>query len=116
MKEIAEHPFMRKFWRQAGTRWAENNSMTEDDYSYTVEMDESRIRLREDRINYYTADVDESATFEGRWKVESVAPERVVLRLEGIDGKGREVERCLCVTEKDILYGSTAPASNPRDA
>ena len=80
--------------------------MTLDDYSYTIRLDEGpTIDLLEERTSYYDSSLVATNSFRGRWEILRNTPEKVVLRLTGVDGKNASVEMALVVTETDIDYG-----------
>lgn len=110
MREIAEHPLMRQFWRKAGEVWADNHSMTLDDFSYQVELDEEwRVRVCEKRHSNYSTDVEVTQTFEGRWEPLRILPGEVILGLNGTDPARVPVKMFLQVTGKDINFGRWEP-------
>jgi hypothetical protein len=110
MKEIAEHPLLRQFWRNPGEQWADNHSMTEDDFSYTVELDEAkRARVCERRHSQYSVDAEVTQTFEGLWEPLRILPGEVILRLNGVDKAGAPEIMFLQVTGKDINFGKWQP-------
>lgn len=111
MNDFSAHPLMGKFWRQTGTKCAANDSLTLDDYVYTLRLDDRHeIELREDRHCYYSSIISESRTFRGTWEAISVGSDRVVLRLIGIENGTAATEKFLVVTRKDILYTSQRSA------
>lgn len=111
MTDFATHPLMSRFWRRNGTRCAENNSLTLDDYVYTIRIDDGpTIELREERHCCYTSIISETRTFRGTWEAIAIRPDEVVLRLIGKDDRTSATEMYLVVTGKDIVYTAHCPA------
>lgn len=105
---IPDHPLTRRFWKQTGKTTAMNNSMTEDDLDYAIRLDEDSVELTESRTSHHDSSSETIRTLKGRWEPLRVTTENVALRLSGVDGHGKAVERFLVLWDDDTDYGDLA--------
>ncbi len=105
---IPGHPLTQRFWKQTGRTTAKNNSMTEDDFGYAIRLDEDSVELTESRTSYHDSSSETIGTLKGRWEPLRVTTENVALRLSGVDGHGKAVERFLVLWDDDTDCGDLA--------
>lgn len=102
---IPGHPLTAAFWKRTGKTSAKNNSMTEDDFDYTIRLDEDSVELTEDRTSYYDSSSQTIGTLKGRWEPLRVTRENVALKLTGVDRDNKAVERYLVLWDDDVDCG-----------
>lgn len=106
MSPVAEHPLLRKFWNRIGVQWAAHRSDTEDDYAYSVQLDERQgFTLTEERHCHFSGQITETNTVHGRWEAVHLAPDQVMLRLTDVDDPAAAGEMVLVISAQDISYG-----------
>jgi hypothetical protein len=95
------HPFLAPFWLKTGTREAKSDSLTLNDFSYSLLLDEGVAELQIRETSYHDGSLVSSRTFTGRWSAVRMDAAKVVLRISGDDG----TERILVLLPDDVLCG-----------
>jgi hypothetical protein len=95
------HPFLAPFWHRTGVRHSKTDSLTLNDFTYTLRLEDDAVELQEQEISYYDSSVVATRTLKGRWSPVRLDPEKAVLRISGEDG----TERILVLLPDDVLTG-----------
>jgi len=79
--------------------------MTLNDFSYTLRLDDNAAELQERETSYHDSSLVATRTVKGRWSPVRIEPQKVVLRISGVDAAGKPVERILVLLPDDVLCG-----------
>jgi hypothetical protein len=101
---IPEHPLTKPFWKRKEKSYPRNNSLTEDDFNYTIRLDEELVELTEEQVCSFSSVVTGTRTLKGRWEPLRVTQENVALRLSGVDSDNVPIERVLVIWDDEIDY------------
>ena len=96
------HPFLAPFWRKTGVRDAKSDSLTLNDFTYTLRLEEgdaAELEIRES--SYHDSSLVSVRSLKGRWSPVRLDPGKAVLRITGGDG----TERILVLLPDDVLCG-----------
>ena len=105
-ESLPPHPFLAPFWRTEGVRYSKCDSLTLNDFTYTLRLgDGDAAELKEQEYSYYDSGLVATRTVTGRWTPVRLEPQKVVLRISGVDAAGKAVERILVLLPDDADCG-----------
>lgn len=103
---ISAHPLLAPFWRREGVRHSKVDSLTLNDFSYTLRLEEDRAAVLEEReYSYFDSGLLRSRVVKGRWEPIRVEPKQVVLRISGVNEVGAPSERILILLPDEVFCG-----------
>jgi hypothetical protein len=97
----APHPFLAPFWRRTGIRHSKTDSLTLNDFTYILRLEDDAAELEEQEISYYDSSVVSTRTLKGSWSPVRLDVGKAVIRITGGDG----TERILVLLPDDVLCG-----------
>ena len=100
--ELSTHPLLTPFWGKVGLRHLSSKSMTLSDFSYQLRLDEGTVDFEEREHSPYH-DIVDTRSIKGTWAAVKLEPEKVVLRLSGVDRAGAAAERILVILPDDLF-------------
>ena len=103
---LANHPLLRPFWGQVGVRHSKSDSLTLNDFTYKVRLDEDTAEFEEQEFSYHDSALVATRVIKGTWAAVKVEPQKVVLRISGGDGAGAPAERILVLLPDDVFSGT----------
>jgi len=100
------HPLLSPFWRKEGVRHSKSDSLTLNDFTYTLRLDQpDGAVLKEEEFSCHDSSLVATRTVKGRWTPVRIEPQKVVLRISGADAAGAPAERILVLLPDDVLCG-----------
>jgi hypothetical protein len=99
---LESHPLVAPFWGKEGVRYMSSDSMTLSDFSYQLRLDDAAVEFEEREHSPYH-DIVDARVIKGTWAAMKVEPEKVVLRLSGVDAAGAPSERILVISPDDMF-------------
>lgn len=94
---MRDHPLLAPFWEKEGVRHSKSDSLTLNDFTYTLRLGASGdAELKEEEFSYYDSARVATRVVKGRWTSLRLDPEKVVLRIE---------DRILVLLPDDVLCG-----------
>jgi len=105
--EFSAHPLLAPFWQKFGVRSSKSDSLTLNDFTYTLRLDDDGgAELEEQEFSYHDSSLVASRIVKGRWSAVKMEPQKVVLRFSGVDGAGAPADRILVLLPDDVFSGT----------